>query len=353
MSEDAVLIGGQLRQKRLEALENLGLALSQALESPFFQDLLRQVAGKNPWFSPDNSRFALQSIIEHYLEGAKLRAWFGSYDWPEVQELKRVGLVLAGNLPLVGFQDWLCVFVSGHKALIKCSDKDNILLPFVLKILVEQSPEMQDSFELVERLKNFDAVIATGSDQTGLYFQQYFGKYPHIIRGQRNSVAVLDGQESLEDLQRLGQDVFRYFGLGCRSVSKVYLPKGYQPETLLRAWESWEVLLDHTKYRNNYEYNRALFLLNQVQHLASDGLLLLESSSLTARIASLHYEFYEDQAGLCAKIEAEADKIQVIVSRREDWGLKGLKVKPLGMAQSPRLEDYADGIDVLDFLRRL
>jgi hypothetical protein len=276
-----------------------------------------------------------------------LEAWAGRYDWPDKAPVRTVGLVMAGNLPVVGFHDVLCVFVAGHRARIKLSDKDPYLLPYLLKLLEDFMPGAGDYFELVDRLTDFEAVIATGSNNSLRYFQSYFGKYPHILRGNRNGVAVLTGDESPEELLALGHDVFDFFGQGCRNVAKVYLPAGYELDLLLEALHEYREIVLHTKYKNNFDYNYAVMVLNKIPFRANGCILLIENPSLQSSIACLHYAYYADEQALKQELQQRADEIQVVVGRVD---LPDLPVVPFGQAQSPGLSDYADGVDTMAFL---
>lgn len=328
----------------IQALSQLGQAIERHLASGDWEGALNRATALNPWFTKENSRAALRSLAAHCLQPELLHTWLSAYPQLPHPQPKTIGLVLAGNIPLVGFHDWLCVLVSGHRALVKCSEKDKVLLPLLWETFVALAPSYAEQTQFVERLKGFDAVIATGSDNTGLYFQQYFGRYPHIIRQNRNSIAVLTGQETEADWAGLATDVFRYFGLGCRSVSKLLLPQGYDLLPLLAYLDHYADMMQHNKYKNNYDYNRSLYLLNNVHHYANDCIMLVESPSLLSRIATLHYEFYADEQDLANKLAAQANQIQCIV---------GTGHIPFGQSQHPQLWDYADGVDTLAFLGSL
>ena len=275
---------------------------------------------------------------------------------PELSSIpKRIGLISAGNLPLVGFHDLLCVLVTGHTALVKLSTKDQLLLPFLVGELTKQFPEFTDRIHFVEQFRQeidnqrFDAVIATGSNNSSRYFNYYFGKYPHIIRKNRNSIAILSGDETPDQLKALGDDIFMYFGLGCRNVSKIYLPKGYQPESLYQHWTAWDWVMENDKYKNNFDYNRTLLLMNRVGHFTNDVMLMVPDTSLLSRIASLHYEFYDDPSDLRAQINLQKNQLQCIIGISELWSA----AIPFGHSQQPGLDDYADGVNTLDFLSNL
>jgi hypothetical protein len=264
-----------------------------------------------------------------------------------VREPQTIGLVLAGNIPAVGFHDLLCVLASGHRAQVKLSQKDAALLPWMVDRLAELTPALAEKVTFTERLGGFDAVVATGSNNAGRYFDHYFGKHPNLIRRNRQSAAVLDGTESAADWNGLGHDILDYFGLGCRSVSKLYLPEGYDPALVLDALEPFrDDVLAHSRYRHNYDYQRTLLLLNQQTHLASDFVMLVENPALASPISCLHYQRYANKASLQAMLAAEAGQRQVTVG-------KGPGMTPFGQAQYPGPADYADGVDTLAFLTTL
>ncbi len=263
---------------------------------------------------------------------------------------KTIGLIMAGNIPLVGFHDWLCVFAAGYRAKVKLSDKDKRLLPLLVKKMGEWVFESWEYTEFVpenEPVKGFDAVIATGSNNTARYFEQYFAKYPHIIRRNRNAVAVLNGLETLPDLYALGRDIFAYFGLGCRNVSKLYVPHGYHFDTLLEALHEYRDIVHHDKYKNNFDYNLTLLLLNQLPYKNNGCLLLKEDPALSSRIASVHYEYYDDLSDIDRLLAEKKDDIQCVVSNMQ---LRDFTALPFGKSQEPGLNDYADGVDVMRFL---
>jgi hypothetical protein len=260
-------------------------------------------------------------------------------------------LILAGNIPLVGFHDVLSVLASGHHALIKSSTQDARLIKKVLERLIAIEPAFEGSFTFVERLENFDAVIATGSNNTSRYFEYYFGKVPHIIRKNRNSVAVLTGDETTEQLYLLGHDIFDYFGLGCRNVSKLFVPKGYDLIKFFEAIEPYNSIINHHKYNNNYDYNKSIYLVNRDTHLDNSFLLLKEDKSFTSPLAVLFFEYYEDIESLEELLKQENAHIQCIVS---ELPLNtGNQVVTFGQSQHPQLWDYADGVDTMDFLTKL
>ncbi|WP_027000791.1 acyl-CoA reductase [Eisenibacter elegans] len=332
--------------QKIDAFVQLGLRLQQL--SPETRALLyKRIEQENPWFTPESLDFALAGI-GRFLDAEALAKWVSAY--PSLaqarQQPKRIGVIMAGNIPAVGFHDFLSVLLSGHQLQAKLSSQDSLLLPFIASQLLEIAPDFAPYIQWVERLEQPDAVIATGSDNTYRYFEHYFGQYPHILRRNRVSCAVLDGNESAQDLQALAEDVFRYFGLGCRNVAKLFVPKGYSPVMLLDNFEHWNHLAHHNKYMNNYSYRRSVLLINQLHHWDNGFLLLREDETLTSHIGVLHLGYYEDDAALDSQLRAQADKLQCVVSRQGYWP----NSLPLGTAQTPVLEDYADGIDTLEFL---
>ncbi len=332
---------------RLDAFAELG----QILKNPGEQliELINSAKHYNAWFSPENTLKAVQSIAS-MLNPTDLERWPENPGISKDEKSQRsVGLILAGNIPLVGFHDILCILASGHKALIKLSSQDQKLIPFILQQLIALYPGFVEQIEYVDRLKDFDAVIATGSNNTSRYFEYYFSRVPHIIRKNRNSIAVLSGDENRAQLESLGHDIFDYFGLGCRNVSKIYVPTGYNLRTLFEAIEKFSPVIDHHKYHNNYDYNKSIFLVNQDKHLDNGFLLVKEDKRLASPLAVLYYEEYGEVDKLAAEIGNVADQIQCIVSE----ATLPLKTIGFGESQQPKLWDYADGVDTMAFLREL
>jgi len=335
-------------RERIESFSELGQILRDSLGekvtrySSELEDLIYNQQFKNPWFTPDNVRMAIKAIA-HELTYENLDKWINSY--PELnseREVINVGVVMAGNIPLVGFHDFLAVLISDHCLKAKTSSKDQQLIVFISKILGDINPEFRNKIMFTDGLfKGFDAVIATGSDNSSRYFEYYFGSYPHIIRRNRNSVAIITGDETEIELSELGLDIFSYFGLGCRSVSKVYLPEGYDISKMTQYWSRYSTLINHGKFRNNYDYNKAIFIVNRDNFFDTGYLLIRESKELPSPVAVLNYEFYNSLKDVYQHIEEISNSIQCIVSRNDI---------PFGMAQSPHLWDYADGIDTVDFL---
>jgi len=301
----------------------------------------------NAWFTPQSVGQAVMAIGES-LNRTDITTWLNKYSEIKDSPVKKVGLILAGNIPLVGLHDVLCVLATGNHALIKASSQDARLIKQVLKILVEIEPALAESFTFVERLVDFEAVIATGSNNSSRYFEYYFGKVPNIIRKNRNSVAVLTGKETTEQLNLLGCDIFDYYGLGCRNVSKLLVPAGYNFNTFFESIESYQPIINHHKYNNNYDYNKSIYLVNRDKHLDNGFLLVKEDERMVSPLAVLFFEYYADEAAVIELLNRESQNIQCIVS---ELPLPvSNQVVGFGQSQQPALWDYADGIDTMEFL---
>jgi hypothetical protein len=333
--------------KSIDAFAQLGQYLLNPDEQ--LQAIINTEQQHNPWFTPLNVSRAVNSIGQ-MLNKTNLSNWLSRYDLPN-NDPKKVGLILAGNIPLVGFHDVLCVLISGKIALIKASAQDARLINHLLKKLTEIEPAFTGKYSFVDRLEKFDAVIATGSDNTSRYFEYYFSKVPHIIRKNRNSLAVLTGQETEAHICELGHDIFDYYGLGCRNVSKLLVPKDYDFTYFFESIQPYYVIADHHKYHNNYDYNKSIYLVNGDKHLDNGFLLLKEDSKWVSPLAVLYYEYYNDIKSAEEIINSVSDKLQCIVSAIP---LKTqTQVVDFGMSQQPGLWDYADSIDTMDFLSKL
>ena len=308
-----------------------------------FLNLIHLSQSHNGWYTPEQVYFSIQSWAKALTE-ENLNKWLSNYDFTYV-EPKKIALILAGNIPLVGFHDFISVLVSGHNTLVKTSSDDQYLLPFLAKYIIAIQPEFAHKIEFVSgKLENFDAVIATGSNNTARYFDYYFKDKPSIIRKNRNSIAVLDGNESKEQLIALGEDIFRYFGLGCRNVSKLFVPKGYSFDAFFEAIFEYQDVIHYEKYANNYDYNKAVFLMSNFKLLDNGFLTLKEDESFGSPISSVFYEFYDTIESVKEKISSQADAIQCIVSSN----LVPNSI-PFGQTQRPELWDYADNIDTISF----
>jgi hypothetical protein len=309
-----------------------------------FTDLIKLSQSHNGWYTPEQVYFSIQSWAEALTE-ENLKQWLSSYTIHTTKP-KNIALILAGNIPLVGFHDFLSVIITGHTVLVKTSSNDQHLLPFLAKYIIAIEPKFADKINFVEgKLENFDAIIATGSNNTARYFEYYFKDKPSIIRKSRNSVAVLNGKETQAQLSALGEDIFRYFGLGCRNVSKLFIPKGYTFDAFFEAIFEYQDVIHYEKYANNYDYNKAVFLMSNFKLLDNGFLTLKEDKSHASPISSVFYEFYDDINLLQTRLEEEAHQIQCIVSNE----LIENSVK-FGDTQHPELWDYADNVDTISFL---
>ena len=309
-----------------------------------FINLIKLSQSHNGWYTPEHVYFSIQSWAKALTED-NLTKWTSVYAIENIKA-KNVALILAGNIPLVGFHDFLTVLMTGHNVLIKTSSNDQYLLPFLAKYIIAVEPEFAEKITFVEgKLENFDAVIATGSNNTARYFEYYFKDKPSIIRKNRNSVAVLNGSESKEQLIALGEDIFRYFGLGCRNVSKLFVPKDYIFDPFFEAIFEYQDVIHYEKYANNYDYNKAVFLMSNFKLLYNGFLTLKEDSSYASPISSVFYERYETIADLQQRLINEKEQIQCIVSN----GLVQNSIA-FGETQNPQLWDYADNVDTISFL---
>lgn len=328
-------------QQRINILAKLGNYLLENNDE--WKTVKQRAFQANAWFTPEFIDMACENIAMQFLQEHQLKRWAEKYHLPETQQnIRTIGIVMAGNIPLVGFHDFLCVFISGYKQLIKLSSKDNILLPFLNQKMMEWDPEVTARVGFAEILKGCDAYIATGSNNSGRYFEYYFGKYPSIIRRNRTSVAILTGKETTQELQLLGSDMMVYFGLGCRNVTKLYVPKDYEFAPLINTLKHFDYYLDFHKYRHNFDYQLALLIMNNKLYMNSGAVILTENESLFSPISVINYTFYEDEKAL--SLLANDENIQCIV---------GENYLPFGSSQQPSLNDYADGIDTLQFLTDL
>lgn len=331
--EAFVKLGAELRKDLSANIESGGSVLSVLINT---QQL------KNPWFTPENVTASLNAIAQE-LNSETLSRWTGMY--PELKIRRKpftAAVIMAGNIPLVGFHDFLSVLITGNIVLAKTSSKDSDLLVHLSELLCSINPAFRDMIRFAEGpLSGFDAVIATGSNNTSRYFESYFGKYPNIIRKNRNSVAILEGTETDAELKELGKDIFSYFGLGCRNVSKIYLPAGYELHTMIKNLEGFSGIVNHNKYANNYDFSKAVYLVNSEQFLDTGYLLLKGEKSLSSPVAVLYYEYYNTYEEVLQSTDLLKDKIQCIISKRHIQ---------FGKAQQPHLWDYADGIDTIEFL---
>lgn len=329
--------------QRINAFSKLGSKLNQVSDSEF-QEILGNVKNQNPWFTEENIKLAISGITK-LLEKTNLEKWTASYDL-NPKQAKTIGVAMAGNIPMVGFHDLLCILISGHHCIAKLSSQDTILMKWLAETLITIEPEFSSRITFQERLNHVEAMIATGSDNTARYFEYYFRNIPHIIRKNRSSCAILIGEESSEELTVLGQDVFAYFGLGCRNVSKLYVPEGYNFIGMLDSWESFHDIIHHHKYCNNYDYQKSILLVNGIPFLDTGYVLLTENESLVSPISTVYYETYTDPNDLSQKLNKHREKLQCLVSSNGST-----ESVPFGKAQLPEVWDYADHVDTVKFLQ--
>ncbi|TPN88709.1 acyl-CoA reductase [Aquimarina algicola] len=342
-----VELGKFLKQFKSTGYEKVNTVL---YNDDFFDEMILKIntaEHHNGWFTKENVVFAIEQWADALSE-KNLKEWLSSYQLDTIP-CKTIGIVMAGNIPLVGFHDFLCVLISGCKVLVKQSSNDDQLLPFLTSYLVSIAPELNESITFTkENFKDFDAIIATGSNNTARYFEYYFGNVPNIIRKNRNSVAILTGTETREELEALGEDIFRYYGLGCRNVSKLMVPQQYNFDSFFEAIYPFNIIINGNKYANNYDYNKAVYLMSNYKLLENGFLMLKEDKSYSSPIATLFYETYTSKETLLTTLEKDEEKIQCIV---------GNNITPtnidFGTTQKPKLTDYADGIDIIQFLSKI
>ncbi len=349
-------------EKRINAFVNLGEFLSQFSEDSIkkkerilynelffdvFKTQIKRAKETNGWFDDKNVLFSLYNWSQS-LTKENLLKWTSKYSFTK-NSSKEIAIIMAGNIPLVGFHDFLSVLISGNNVLVKLSSNDKHFLPFIAKYLEHVEPEFKGKITFTDKeLSGFDAIIATGSDNTARYFEYYFGKYPSIIRKSRNSVAILTGEETEEELAGLGEDIFRYYGLGCRSVSKLFVPKNYDFDKLFKAIYKYGDVINYNKYQNNYDYNKAVYLMSLFKLQENGFLMLKEDKSYASPIATLFYEYYESEVTIINQLTTDAEKIQCVVGNIDLPNQINF-----GKTQTPNLWDYADGVDTLSFLINL
>lgn len=344
-------------EERIKYLTRLGekinhlLIESQKDEQSELHQVMSAAFAKNGWFTIENQRYALQKLTE-MLQADALHRWAQSYAIPaNPSSPRRVGVVMAGNIPLVNFHDFLAVLITGHRFVGKLSSSDPVLLPYLSKILIGEDSRWQSEITFTDgSLRDFDAIIATGSDNTSRYFDYYFSKHPHIIRKNRTSVAVFSGEEDESDLALLADDVFRYFGLGCRNVSKIFIPKQFDPTVLFQSFSAYAYIINHHKYHNNYDYQKAICLVNKDAFLDSGWLLMKYSTDLFSPVSMIFLEEYDNLTDCTNRLIGFSEKLQCVVSKAP---CSHLPVVAPGQSQSPGLTDYPDGVDLVQFLLNL
>jgi hypothetical protein len=327
--------------ERITIMVKLGKYLME--DSDELKAVKQKAFEKNKWFTTEFIDLAIKNISEKYLDEKKLSAWISYYHIDDNIQSQKIGVVMAGNIPLVGFHDFLSVFITGHQQVIKLSDKDDVLLKHLIDKMIEWNAKISSAIKTSNLLKDCDAYIATGSNNSARYFNRYFGKYPSVIRNNKTSVAILSGNETLSQLTSLADDVYVYFGLGCRNVTKLFVPVNYDFTILLNVFKKYNYFSDITKYRNNYDYNLALLIMNNTYYMANESIILSENENIFSPVSVLHYSFYENEKSIFQHLKKD-ENIQCIV---------GEKNIPFGQSQSPGLFDYADGIDTIQFLLSL
>lgn len=331
-------------EDRINAFANLGDILSNNFFLEY-TDLIDRACLNNPWFTSSSIKMSLDSW-GNQLTKSTLHAWLDPYKLLEPIKVYNILVVMAGNIPLVGFHDLLAVLISGHKLTLKLSSNDSVLIPVIIKILTDINPGFKSRINIINEIRcvSFDVVIATGSDTSTSYFNYYFNKSSNIIRGSRSSIAILDGKESEKDLNRLTNDIFSFFGLGCRSVSKLLVPKGYDFDLLFGSFYRYSYFLEHTKYANNYDYNKAMLLMGNNKFIENGFFIIKEDISLFSPVGMIYYEYYNNYEYVDSFISKNKNKLQCIISRKHI---------PFGSSQNPNLWDYADDVDTIEFLRSL
>ncbi len=325
-------------QHRINLLVRLGEYVSE--ENEEFKNTKEKATRENAWFTSEFIAIAIKNIAKQFLQEDKLSAFAASYKLAqENRNIKNVGIVMAGNIPLVGFHDFLCVFLCGHTSTIKTSSKDDVLIKHLANKLIAWDDTCREFISFAEILKGCDAYIATGSNNSARYFDYYFSKYPSIIRRNRTSVAVLTGNETMEQLDKLSADIHLYFGLGCRNVTQLLVPENYDFVPLLNVMKKYVYFSDHNKYKNNYDYQLSLHILNNKFYMTNGSIILVENDSPFSPISQLHYRFYKN-----------ADDVRQMILPNAVQCITGEKFTPFGIAQQPSLTDFADGVDTMKFL---
>jgi len=324
-------------QERIDVLGKLGNYMQK--NDHEWVTVKERARRANPWFVPEFIEMASKNIYEGFLQKDKLENWVAEYHVPHQNHKPvTVGIVMAGNIPMVGFHDLLCIFITGHRQVIKLSSKDDVLVKHLLNVVKEWEPATGDFISIAENLKGCDAYIATGSNNSSRYFDYYFGKYPNIIRRNRTSVAVLDGTEPPEELENLADDIQTYFGLGCRNVTKLYVPHNYNFESLLQALNKYAHYEDFHKYKHNYDYQLALLMMGNKFYMTNGTILLSENASLFTAVSQVNYEFYSSR-----------DEVDLLQNNQEVQCIVGHRFIPFGQAQRPTLNDFADGVNTMEF----
>ncbi len=342
-------------EERINAFVKLGKSILQSYnkleKNHFWKNIWAAYTG-NPWFTPEFCEEAIHSIAQKWLDKDALTSWISSYPdrYFAISTPKKIGVVMAGNIPFVGVHDLLCVLMSGHHFIGKISSKDGGLMHAFVNMLIEVEPRFNSYLCIVEdNIQDFNAIIATGSDNSARYFDYYFGKYPNIIRNNRHSIAILSGKESKDELKSLSKDIFTYFGLGCRNVSKILIPIDYDLSELINEMNSFKYFINHNKYANNYEYHRAIYIMNRVPHYDNGFVLLKPDEGLGSPVGVLFYQIYESYQQIIDYINLQRESLQCFVSSISEIPER----IAFGKTQQPEITDYMDGIDTIEFLGNL
>ncbi len=332
-------------QARIKAFSGLGRFLNDPKNNQEIELWAERAANQNNWFTPQNTKNSLKSITDYYLNEDLLNDWVALYDIKDRPKIiKSVGVIMAGNIPAVGFHDLLTIVLSGHVCVAKLSSQDTVLMKALIEKLLEIEPNLE--IRIADKLNEVDALIATGSDNSAKYFEYYFKSKPHIIRKNRSSVAIFNGLEDENDFLNLGKDITEYFGLGCRNISKLFVPEKYDFTKFYDIIEPLGDIFYHNKYKNNYDYNKSIYLVNMMPHFDNGFMILAPSENLVSPISVIFYEEYKTQDELENKIAENKDKIQCIVAKKS-WFKESVN---FGDCQKPKLWDYADGVDTMSFL---
>ena len=345
-------------EERLDSFIKLGSFMSGIISDnneynndfvPDINKVIKKSYLNNNWFTEDNLIYRIKSLSSS-LNSDSLESWMSPYDLKSnLLSNKRVLIVMAGNIPLVGFHDLISTLIVGHHAVVKLSSNDNVLLPYVFNMLCEIDPRWRSRLTYIDNLeqRNFDALITAGSDNSSRYFEYYFRDVPRLIRGNRNSIAVLSGNETDNELDELCKDIFLYFGLGCRSVSKLFLPDGYDTDKLFKAFYKYKYFLDHKKYMSNYDYNKAIFMMEKYDFLENGFCILRKHNSLASPVSVINYEYYNELNDVCNYIDLNYDLLQCVVAKDEIVE----NYVPFGKSQNPKLWNYANQVDTINFLK--
>jgi Acyl-CoA reductase (LuxC) len=335
-------------EARIKAFADLGLYLNDPKNISEIELWADRASHQNNWFTIENTQKAIKSIADYFLNEELLKQWTDLYEIQDTPEtVKSVGVIMAGNIPAVGLHDLMTIVLSGHACVAKISSQDSAIMLALIEKLLEFNPNLE--IRLAEKMNEVDALIATGSDNSAKYFEYYFKNKPHIIRQNRTSIAILKGEETEEDFLNLGNDITDYFGLGCRNVSKIYVPSGYDFTQFYDSIESFGDIFYHNKYKNNYDYNKSIYLVNGIHHYDNGFMILTKNEALVSPISVIFYEEYDNKEDLEKIISENQNKIQCIVSKNA-WYEKSFN---FGDAQKPKLWDYADGVDTMAFLLSL